>query len=190
MYNTEDFKQCCSVEPGELVLKFPGTDVKLLYEKSNGFVNGSGTMGYLALKVLDLVTQETADEPLGQAAQIGLAMRAQSANPALKPYVQRLLASNPVTLAYSRTTSGKEILTTPMLTGGLYVDDRSIDGLVVCSYGLAGRVPPVEEVYQFHQNAVVGKALVVDMGLVEQETRSLVGKANRLYQQALELMKQ
>jgi len=190
MYNTEDFKQCCSVEPGELVLKFPGTDVKLLYNESKGFVNGSGTMGYLALNVVDLVTQETADEALGQAAQIGLAMRAQSANPALKPYVQKLLASNPVTLGYSITKARKEVLTTPMLTGGLYVDDRSIDGLVVCSYGLAGRVPSVEEVYQFHQNAVVGKDLVADLGLLEQQTPDLVRKANRLYQQALELMKQ
>ncbi len=189
MYSTQNVKKYCSTEPGELIIRYPGTDVKLLYERSKRFVNEAGTMGYLALKVVDLVAQETADEPIGQGGQVGLAMRAQSANPQVKPLIQKLFASNPVTLGYSKTTNGKEVLTTPMLTGGLYVDDSSIDGLIICAYGLAGRIPSLEEVYQFHNNAVVGKDLVADVGLLEQETQSLVGKANKLYQQALELMK-
>ncbi len=189
MYKTENFRQCCTLGPGELILKFPGTDVKLLYGPSGGFVNEAGTVGYVGLNVVDLVPLATEEQPSGIAGQIGLAMRAQSANPAAKPFIQRLLASNPVILGYSKTTTGKDVLTHPMLTAGLAVDDRSIDGLVICSYGLAGRIPPVEEVYGFHQKAVEGRDLVADGGLLEQQTQNLVGRANRFYQQALELMR-
>ena len=73
MYQNEDFKEFGNINEGALVLKLPGTNIKMLYAKGIGYVNARGNVGHMALSLTDFVAEE-AGEARGMMGAMGRQM--------------------------------------------------------------------------------------------------------------------
>lgn len=188
MYQNENFNAVGSVETGELVMKLPGTDIRMPYKQGTAYVNATGNVGHLALNVSKLVA-EASDEPAeGMMGTLGEMLREQLSTPEAKKMLKKLLAEQPVHLFYSRTVAGTEILTLPGMGTENNVDDNNIERMVVALYTTQGHFPPAEKVYALHGEAVGERELLADRKILVEEIQCLVTTANQVYEAILEVV--
>jgi hypothetical protein len=188
MYEHETFEQVGNIEPGELVMKLPGTDVKMLYSQGEAFVNSTGDVGYNALNVTDMVAEE-AGEAEGMFGILGKQLREQLSDPRIKPLLREIFAQDSMYLFVSKGTDGRTLLTIPSMTDE-GIDDENLAGFVLGGYSTAGgSMRPVDNIYAFHSQVTAGRELVSDRATLEREVLTLVPTANGVYEKALEAMR-
>ena|SRR3989344_1738124 len=90
-YKREQFTEVGSIAGGELVLKLPGTDLKMLYQSGTAYVNKKNTVGQLSLTVRNFATAE-AGEPEGLLGELGHQVAEQLNDPAVQAHLRKMLA--------------------------------------------------------------------------------------------------
>lgn len=189
MYSKEGFTEVGKIAAGELVLKLPGTDFKMLYEGGAAYINRKNTIGQLSLAVRALTTIKVG-EPEGLAGEVGCQMAEQLNDPSIQAQLKEELAKEDTHLFYSRSRGGIELISLPGMSEEYGIDDQNFDGMVIASYSTSGETPSAERVYKHHLEAVGKRKLVADRKMLETEVLQLVPKANGVYVKALELMKE
>jgi len=188
MYQNEKFEQIGDIPAGALVIKFPGTDLKMLYENGKAYVNKENNVGQLALAIRDVAT-EKAGEVEGMMGELGLQLAEQLSDPSIQQVLKELLEKQDHHLFYSKAEDGTEILCMPGVSGEYQIDDQNIARMVLATYNTQEGVPSAERVYSHHIAAVGDRTLIADRPTLEKEVLGLVPKANGVYEKALELMK-
>ena len=183
-----DFKQIGTLDAGELVLKLPGTDIKMPYKSGRAFLSDSG-VGHVALAVQDIYCEETDDEAEGFMGFLGEQITPLINDPSLKAIIKKTLSERDVSLFYSQDQGGVEILSIPGLSREDGIDDQIIPNMVVASYNTEGEIQNAEKVYALHMEAVGNRRLITDRSTLEREVLQLVPKANGVYEKVLEAMK-
>lgn len=188
MYQNEQFSQVGTVPAGELVIKIPGSDLKMPFSEGKAYVNARGNMGYVALNVTDVVVEPTGEEA-GLFAVVGGAIAEQLQDPNVRASLQAVLASSKTPLAYSRGVDGREFITIPGASGESGIEDGLFENAVVGVYSTSDGPVSAEQVYALHCQAVGDAKLVEDKKEITKATLSLVDRANKIYEEGLALMK-
>lgn len=187
MYSKEGFTEVGKIAAGELVLKFPGTDLKMLYQSGTAYVNGKNTVGQLSLAVRDFAAVE-AGEAEGLMGMLGCQLAEQLNDSSTQALLRKVLAKHDTHLFYSKSKDGIEMLSLP--GSGDIIEDQIIEGMVIALYSTSGEIPSADRVYRHYMKAVGKRKLVADRKMLETEVLQLVPKANGVYVKALELMKE
>lgn len=188
MLSDEKFKKIKDLGEGEIVMKFPGTDMKMLYSEGKAFVNKEGTIGYNALKVYDVIAESTG-EAEGLIGYLGRQFTEQLKDPDVKGLIQKVLAEEDTYLFFSKTKDGKDVITVPSMKDE-EIEDKAIEGLIVGGYGTAGKLPSLKKVYAFHLRVISDRDLIADKTALEKETLELVPKVNKFYEKVLKLIEE
>jgi len=188
MYENEKFEKVGEIPAGALVLKFPGTEVSMLYDSGIAYVNENNNVGQLELGIRDIETEEVG-EPEGMMGTLGRQLAEQINDPDVKDLIKNMLKDVNHHLFYSKAEDGTEIVTILGMTGKNMIDDENVEDVVVASYSASGQVPNAEVVYGFHVSAVGDRKLVKDKEAMEKAAMGLASKTNELYDKALELAK-
>jgi len=189
MYQNEQFKQVGNIPAGELVVKFPGTDLKMLYEGGKAYVNKNDNIGQLALAIRDIATEEVGKAE-GIVGKLGRQLVEQLNNPSIQLVLKEFLSKQDHHLFYSKAEDGTEILCIPGMSGEYQIDDQNIAGMVFATYSTQGEIPGAERVYNHHIAAVGNRKLITDRRTLEKEVIGLVPKANGVYDKILELIRE
>jgi len=192
MYQNENFQEVASLSGGELVMKLPGTDVRMPFDRGIAYVNAAGNAGHLALYLNNIVAEASEEPAEGMMATLGEMLREQLSTTEAKKILKQVISQQPLHLFYSktRTKEGTEILTLPGMGSENLVDYTHIEGIVVATYTTKGNFPSVEKAYALHGEAVGEKRLIADRKLITKETKGLVKKANQVYKTILEVIKE
>ena len=187
-YQNEAFSNVGEVQAGELIGRFPGTNLKMLYEGGKAYVNEAGTVAQLNLSIRDMVTEE-AGEPKGFIGELGRGLAEQLSDPAVALVLKEFLAEQDHYLFYSQTKDGIEVLSIPSVTGNESIDDENIPGMIIVSYSTHGNIPDASDVYTRHIQAIGDRELLSDSETLKKEILEMPTKVNELYKRGLELMK-
>jgi len=179
MYQNETFQCIENLPPGELVVKYPGIDFKMLYESGKAYINRENNIGELILVINDIIPEET-----DKADKTNIPMLAKELNdPQSKIALNKFLATHNFSLFYSKAEDGTEILSIPGLSKGCQVSDTYIPKTVFAIYPLG--LNPNEEVYELHSVAIGNRKLISDRLTLEKEVLGLVHKANSIYEKVM-----
>ena len=191
MYQNEDFKPVGEVSAGELVLKLPGTNLKMLYSSGTGYVNGSNNVAHLQLVLAGMVAEESGEPAEGMAGTLGEMLREQISAPGGQRLIQETMVGNNLHLFYSRVRDGKSILALPGLSEKDMVDSENHPEFTVLSYNTrSDSLGYVDAVYGFHSRVAADFELVADRAELEREVLTLADKANGVYDLGLRLMRE
>lgn len=188
MFSDEKFKKVKDLDKGEVVVKLPGTDMKMPYSEGKAFVNEEGTIGYNALKVYDVFTESTGKAE-GLLGSLGEQLAEQLNDPDVKGLIKKMLAEEDTYLFFSKTKDGKDVITLPSMKDA-EVDDKTLEGLVLGGYSTAGKLTSLKKVYALHLQAIADRDLIADKAVLEKETLELVPKVNEVYKKILKLMEE
>lgn len=179
MYKNEKFQCIENFPPGKLVVKYPGTDFKMLYESGKAYINRENNIGELILVINDIIPEET-----DKADKTNIPMFAKELNdPQSKIVLNQFLATHNFSLFYSKAEDGTEILSIPGLSKGYQINDTDIPKTVFAIYPLI--LNPNEEVYNLHTAVIGNRKLISDRLTLEKEVLGLVQKANSIYEKVL-----
>ena len=181
MYRNEEFKEIGFIGKGEVVVKFPGTDMKMLYSGGKTYVNKSGTVAHLALDLTDFVAEDSGEPANGLLGELGDMIKGQINDPSIRPQLLKSVTANPLSLFYSQVKDGKAIVTIPGFTGEESINAESSEDYIVASYALVGSTPPADQVYPLHAKAVGNQEIVSDPKMLANEALTLGTKANEIY---------
>ena len=184
----KDFEQIGTLNEGELVIKFPGTDLKMPYKSGRVFLNNVG-VGYVALAIRDAYCEENG-EARGLVGSLGRQLGELLRSPIMRSRLREFLLPRDLSLFYSQGQDGVEILCIPGVSGEDDIDDRSIPHMVVATYSTGREIPSAEKVYAHHMKAVGFRRLITDGSTLERELLQLVPKANWVYERALQIMEE
>ena len=187
MVKMKGYEQIGTISEGELVMKLPGTDLKMPYKKGEAFVNQAG-VGYISLPIRDAYCVKTGQSK-GLSGMLGELLAEQLNDPEVKKMLKKTLTRDHH-LFYSRAQDGVEMLCLPWIAEENYIDDQSMPNVVLASYTTNGRIPTFKETYAHHLRGVGKRELVTDKNILEREILQLVPKANGVYGQALQTMKE
>jgi hypothetical protein len=188
MFKDEKFKKVKDLGKGEIVVKLPGTDMKMPYSGGEAFVNKKGTIGYNSLKVYDLYTKSTGKAE-GMLAGLGENLAEQLNDPDVKGLIKKMLAQEDNYLFFSKTKDGKDVITLPSMKDNS-IDDETLEGLVLGGYSTAGNLPSLNKVYALHLQAIGDREVIADKAVLEKETLELTSKVNDVYKKILKLMEE
>lgn len=189
MIKDEKFRKIKDLGKGEIVMKLPGTDIKMPYSEGKAFVNKKGTIGYNALKVYDVTTESTG-EAEGLIGSLGEQLAEQLKDPTVKGIIQKMMAEEDTYLFFSKTKDGKDALTLPSMKD-TEIDDKSLEGFIIGGYSTAGnKLPSLEKVYAFHLQVIADRDLITDSATLEKEVINLVPKVNGLYEKVVKLIQE
>lgn len=187
MLSDEKFKKVKDLGKGEIVMKLPGTDMKMPYSEGKAFVNKEGTIGYNALKVYDVSTESTGKAE-GLLGIIGEQLAEQLSDPDVKGLIKKMMAEEDIYLFFSKTKDGKDVITLPSMKDD-EIYDKILEGLVLGGYSTAGsKLPSLKKIYAFHLQVIADRDVIADKAVLEKETLELVPKANEAYKKLLKLM--
>jgi len=190
MYKNEQFEEVGTIGNGELVLKIPGTDIKMPYSAGTGYVNEVGNVAHLALTLSGMVAEESGEPAEGMMGALGEDLREQLNTSEVRELVEEHMVGSLLHLFYSQEKNGKGIITLPGISGENQVDDESHSSLVLVAYRMDGlHTGGIEEVYGSHSQVAGSYELVSDRSTLEKEVLTLAEKANEVYDFALEMMK-
>lgn len=188
MLSDEKFEKIKDLEKGEIVVKLPGTDMKMAYSGGEAFVNKKGTIGYNSLKVYDVYTESTGKAE-GMLAELGENLAAQLNNPDVKGLIKKMLTQEDNYLFFSKTKDGKDVITLPSMKDN-NIDDKTLEGLVLGGYSTAGNLPSLKKVYALHLQAIGDREVIADKAVLEKETIELTSKVNDVYKKILKLIEE
>jgi hypothetical protein len=182
----ENFNQIGEIPKGELVIKFPGTDLKLVCKKGKAFLSNTG-IGYVSLPVRDAYCAENG-EPEGLFGTLGIILAEQINNPSSKHLLRKRLALGDFSLFYSQTRKGIEVLCVPGISENNEIDTKNIPRMSIAAYSTTNGIPSAEEVYVLHMKVVGKEKLITNKSILEKEVLHLIPKVNRFYEKALQIM--
>ncbi len=189
MFEDQKFEEIGKIIPGKLVIKFPGTDINMLYDESTVYINEAGSTGYASLGIRDVECSE-AGEVEGLSGMVGRQLMDQLSDPDIRDQVKQMLANVDHPFFYSKAEDGTEIISLIGMSGEYSVDSQSIEGVVVASYATHGQIPAASQVYNHHMQAVGDRVLASDRSALEKDVMQFVSKANSVYEKALEAMQE
>ncbi|MCK5026413.1 MAG: hypothetical protein KAS15_07475 [Nanoarchaeota archaeon] len=188
MYKNQKFEQIGNIPDGELVVKFPGTDLKMHYEDGKAYVNKGNNIGQLALTITDFTTEDTSEEK-GIIGKFGSQLSEQL-NIYKKQFNSRkLLAKQNYHLFYSKAEDRTEIISMPSLIRGDNIYENHLPGMTLVTYDPMGKEISAEKVLRQHIATVGGKKLISDRQTLKKEVLELVPKVNDVYEEYFEIMK-
>ena len=92
MYENEKFEKVGEIPAGALVLKFPGTEVSMLYDSGIAYVNENNNVGQLELGIRDIETKEVG-EAEGMMGTLGRQLAEQVNDPDVKVLIKNIIAT-------------------------------------------------------------------------------------------------
>ena len=185
----QDFERIGSLGNGELVLKLPGTDFKMVFEGGKAYLSDNLTIGYVSLPVKKIDCQENG-EPKGMFGELGRQMAEQLMAPMAKTLLDKVLSSRDMSLFYSMTERAIEIISLPGMSAEEQIsEENGIPNMVLAIYSLNSKIPSAERVYALHLDAVGDRRHIRDRATLENEVLRLVSKVNGVYEKSLQLMR-
>lgn len=184
----EEFTQVTLFSKGELVIRMPGTNIRMPYTQGSSYVNKPGNLAYVALDLNDIVAEDSGEAVTGVFGKLGLMLRKQLNDSEVRKKLLEVIEGSKIHLLFSQILNGKGILTLPGLNKDTVDEDVHKD-LILVNYKMEGKVPNLDEVYGLHWQAVAGRKLVSDKKRLRREASGLVDKVNGVYDFSLELIK-
>jgi len=188
MYKNEEFQQINTINKGELIMKFPGTRTRIPYESGTAFINNAGNIGYVALKITDLVTETVNESKRLTETQIKQAKSLQELK--LEKQIKQMIKTSSITLFYSNTLNDFEVWTIPKTNNKIQIDNLQFHKMIIETYDIQKTIPSVEQVYELHKQIVADMKLSKDKASLEADLKILPQKVNEIYNIAFRLMRQ
>jgi hypothetical protein len=195
MFNDERFEQIGIYPPSGLVLKYPGTDIVLLYRDGTAYANllpdrgispfDHGTVAYAALNIAGLECR-IRGEPIGPFGDVGRDFAETINNPDSDTVLHDQLTREPLYLFLSMV-DGKRAISIPSLGDDDSIDEPHFDEMLVGWYAVS-KHRSAEQVYVFHQQLVAGCNVSDDRRLLGSHAATLPRAANKAYELALDWM--
>lgn len=179
MYQNEKFQCIENLPSGELVVKYPGVDFKMLYESGKAYLNRENNIGELILVINDIIPEQT-----DKADKTNIPILAKELNdPQSKIALNKFLAMHNFSLFYSKAEDGTEILCIPGLSKRYQIGDTDIPKTAFAIYPFG--LNPNEGVYELHTTVIGNRKLISDRLTLEKEVLGLAQKANGIYEKVM-----
>jgi len=190
MYKNEEFQPVDTINKGELVMKFPGTNIKIPYESGITFMNKAGTVGCVALNITDLIA-ESVCEPKGLMGEQGSKIAKLLQEPSSKEQIKQRIKTLPLSIFYSKTLDDLEVFTIPIISDRVQINNQNFPKMVIRTYNVLIAIPSVEQVYDtIHAQVISYRKLSKDKANLEVDLKTLTKKTNIIYDLAFKLMRQ
>jgi hypothetical protein len=184
MFLDEKFTEADTLPAGSMIMVIPGAKMQIMYDKGKSYVNANGSIGYVALQVSDITAEEVQDA--GLLTGIVGAMMVQVLNDlTMKPDVLKAVQKNPLSLFYSQTVTGNDVLTIGGSTETDAIQKDKKTKRIIATYSTSEGTPSVEEVYALHLKAAANQILFEDQKTIREKAGDLVNITNAIYDESL-----
>ncbi len=182
-----EFEQIGDIADSTLILKFPGTDIRMPFTNGEAYMNRLG-MVFVSFNFVDSYAVKNG-EPKGAYGIVGQMISDELANPMLKARTLENFRNNPCHLFYSLGKAGIEVLTIPGMESNSTCE---MDNRLVTFYEtrLYDAMPTMEKVQELHKNSAGLMELAKDRRSLDKEVLKIISKANESYEQAMHAMRQ
>jgi hypothetical protein len=188
------FENARPIEPGKIVVTYPGTQVFFSYVDGQAYVNAPGDVGYASVRFKDAKIQQKSKNGfvpgLGGLAGDRFAdiVRGMQNKRTDDGYISK----GPYYFFFSQDEDGRRFLTMPHMEQEILLARRRIAGVCVDTYRNNGGGFPVEQVYDQHMGRLMRgrRKLVTDRDQTIDAVVGIIPVVNRVYLRARMNMRQ
>mgnify|MGYP005623602597 CR=1 FL=1 len=195
--NLEDILRVKSLDPGELVLKVPGTDIKFFYKNGESYINRKGNLAFVGLDIYDMALEKTTGCP-EELKELTNEIRSYFDDNVTKDVLNQYFGESQAFICYSECKDGVGIITLPnilteddVLPGTTIVQEFENTWMdkVVAFYDLQYTKPYLGVIAKIHENIIGEREIISDPYKMSKTAINLVDIANNIYERELQLLK-